>query len=125
MSWGCHNNKSDFSYSLYREGDPDFYKLLEYEQNKNNLQNISTADIPGLIGTMVTILSQLVDYFLEKYNFSYSREEAVGGLYQVYTEDSPSCYRGGGPTTNLAKNSSLWTMSIPHPQLSGLCYTYK
>ena len=111
--------------SLYREGDPDFYKLLEFEQKKNNLQNISTADISVLIGTMVANLYQLVDYFLDKYNFSYSREEAVGGLYQVYTEDSPSCYRGGGPTANLAKNSNLWNMSIPHPQLSGLCYTYK
>ena len=30
-----------------------------------------------------------------------------------------------GPNQNLASNESLWTVSMPHPANSGLCFTYK
>ena len=36
--------------NVFREGDPHFYKLLEYEKSINKISEISSTDIPNLIG---------------------------------------------------------------------------
>ena len=35
------------------------------------------------------------------------------------------CDREARPGRNLVDDPSLWTTSIPHPELSGKCFTYK
>ena len=49
----------------------------------------------------------------------------MANLYQEDTIGEPQCDRNGDPGKNLVKVPSLWTTSIPHPQDSGRCFTYK
>ena len=49
----------------------------------------------------------------------------MANLYQEDTIGEPQCDRNGNPGKNLVKVPSLWTTSIPHPQDSGRCFTYK
>ena len=58
----------------------------------------------------------------EKYNYSYNRSETINSLSQVYDDDDCN---SNVPDRNLVQDDSFWTMSIPHPQFSGICYTYK
>ena len=53
------------------------------------------------------------------------KKEIVANLYQEDTIGEPQCNRYGYPGKNLVKVPSLWTTSIPHPQVSGRCFTYK
>ena len=46
-------------------------------------------------------------------------------MYHEYYEESPQCNRYVDSGKNLIEDPSLWTLSIPHPDLSGKCFTYK
>ena len=55
-------------------------------------------------------------------------EDIVNGLYHEYETaggPEPVCDRWSGHSLNLVRNSSLWTVTIPHPKYSGRCFTYK
>ena len=56
-------------------------------------------------------------------DFNFKREEIIPGLYHEYIDENPYCSRNENSGKNL--NSSHWTVSIPHPQDSGKCFTYK
>ena len=51
--------------------------------------------------------------------------DIILGVYQEYKEDRPYCDRGENSGRNLIEDPSLWTISIPHPEWSGKCFTYK
>ena len=74
---------------------------------------------------MLSLISSLTipNFSAEKYNYSYNRSETINSLAQVY--DGADCNRINDQERNLVKDDSFWTMSIPHPQFSGICYTYK
>ena len=56
-------------------------------------------------------------------DFNFKIEKIVPGLYHEYVDENPYCSRNQDSGNKL--NSSHWTVSIPHPQDSGKCFTYK
>ena len=56
-------------------------------------------------------------------DFNFKIEKIVPGLYHEYVDENPYCSRNQDSGNKL--NSSHWTISIPHPQDSGKCFTYK
>ena len=56
-------------------------------------------------------------------DFNFKIEEIIPGLYHEYIDENPYCSRNENSGKKL--NSSHWTVSIPHPQDSGKCFTYK
>ena len=51
--------------------------------------------------------------------------DIITGVFHEYKEDLPLCDRERNSGKNLIEDPSLWTMSIPHPERSGKCFTYK
>ena len=56
---------------------------------------------------------------------SFEIQDIILGVYHEYYDESPLCNRFLDSGKNLIKDPSLWTLSIPHPQDSGKCFTYK
>ena len=54
-----------------------------------------------------------------------TKQDIIVGVYQEYIDESPLCNRFWSSGKNLVEDSSLWTVSIPHAQESGKCFTYK
>ena len=55
-------------------------------------------------------------------------KEVISGVYQEYKNNNngnPLCTRNDDPGKNMVDDPSMWKVSIPHPQTSGICYTYK
>ena len=44
-------------------------------------------------------------------------------IVQVYKDEN--CYREGRSSADLVKEEKLWTVTMPHPEKSGVCYTYR
>ena len=63
--------------------------------------------------------------YSEQYNYNLS--EVIPGLYQEYVDVHPvNCDRGNNPNrVNKIDNKVHWEVTIPHPWLSGKCFTYK
>ena len=57
-------------------------------------------------------------------DWNFNLEDIVNGLYHEY-DPNQVCDRWNDVSENLAKNLSLWTVSIPDPKVSGRCFTYK
>ena len=52
-------------------------------------------------------------------------KDMVLGLFHQYGNDGCDRWNIKGLNANRVKNSSLWTVTIPHPKYSGRCFTYK
>ena len=62
---------------------------------------------------------------LDDNDWNLQMKDIILGVFQEYAVDSPWCDRVMNSGRNLIEDSSLWTMSIPHPEWSGKCFTYK
>ena len=51
--------------------------------------------------------------------------DIILGVFQEYKDHFPHCNREENLGRNLIEDSSLWITSIPHPEKSGKCFTYK
>ena len=63
---------------------------------------------------------------LDDNDWNLNLTDIILGVFQEYQEDSVTdCNRYRSSGRNLIEDPSLWTTSIPHPQNSGKCFTYK
>ena len=101
--------------------DHNMFAALEKEKAEGR-ETLDESEIPELIGEGGSLAT-----FSAKYNMSWSLEETVSELYHVHDKMGQACQRWDRKllTPNLVTNRSLWTMTMPHPWLSGTCYTYK
>ena len=52
--------------------------------------------------------------------------DIIVGVYHAFKDQNPGCQtRTWDSGKNLIEDPSLWTLSIPHAQDSGKCFTYK
>ena len=59
-----------------------------------------------------------------EWNFNLHDKKIFLGIFQE--KGLPYCDRKHfPPSKNLLDDPSVWTISIPHPQDSGKCFTYK
>ena len=63
--------------------------------------------------------------FPGKHNWNFEIQDIIHGVYHEYYDESPKCGRALKSGKNLIEEASLWTLSIPHPEESGKCFTYK
>ena len=63
--------------------------------------------------------------FTGKHIWSFEIQDVILGVYHEHFDESPLCSRYWESGKNLIEDPSLWTLSIPHPQDSGICFTYK
>ena len=52
-------------------------------------------------------------------------KDMVLGIYHQYGNVGCDRWSPGSQSENRVKNSSLWTVTIPHPKYSGRCFTYR
>ena len=52
-------------------------------------------------------------------------KDMVLGLFHQYGNEGCDRWSSEGLSENRVQNSSLWTVTIPHPRYSGRCFTYR
>ena len=73
--------------------------------------------------TIIYLQNKMYIHVCISEDFNFKMEEIIPGLYHEYIDENPYCSRNENSGKKL--NSSHWTVSIPHPQDSGKCFTYK
>ena len=63
--------------------------------------------------------------FPGKHKWNFDIQDIILGVYHENHDESPKCDRYDESGKNLIEEPSLWTLSIPHPEESGKCFTYK
>ena len=85
--------------------------------------NVST--FLGFIQSLQQLKIYLHSFILDDNDWNLNKTDIIIGVFQEYKDHSPMCDREARPGRNLVDDPSLWTTSIPHPELSGKCFTYK
>jgi len=65
-----------------------------------------------------------VSEYLDKNDWNFNQQDIIHGVYQEYYEQAPRCDRSWESGKNLVEDASLWTLSIPHAESAGKCFTY-
>ena len=112
-----------------RRNGKDITQLLDEEEDQHNQSHLIPDMVPQFLGRISLEFNiNLINILLEKYQWNFQLEDIVNGLYHEYETaggPEPVCDRWSGHSRNLVRNSSLWTLTIPHPKYSGRCFTYK
>ena len=112
-----------------RRNGKDITQLLDEEEDQHNQSHLIPDMVPQFLGGIsFEFNNHLINILLEKYQWNFQLEDIVNGLYHEYETaggPEPVCDRWSGHSRNLVRNSSLWTVTIPHPKYSGRCFTYK
>ena len=92
---------------------------------KCNIYNIKKGEYFKYFTSVLSSKYSQSSFYLEQYNYNLS--EVIPGLYQEYMDTEPMiCDRNNDPRSiNQILNSSHWEITIPHPWMSGKCFTYK
>ena len=96
------------------------------KEAEEGLTEVEPLYVNKILGKFQTFLPFFVVLCIEKHDWNYDlhNKDIILGVYQEY-EDSTNCDRLGSSGKNLVDESSLWSISIPHPQSSGRCFTYR
>ena len=88
-------------------------------------QELSPQDMNKILGNLIMII--FITFLLQEkseWNYKLHDKKVFLGIFQEKGFDY--CDRHNvRPSENLLYDPSVWSISIPHPQDSGRCFTYK
>ena len=102
--------------------------LLESRWNENKTQELTPEDMSTILGNLIIkVIHQYHQHFFEeqsKWNFNLNDKKILLGIFQ---EEDPKLCDGLNVSSskNFLDDPSALSISIPHPQDSGRCFTYK
>lgn len=126
--WDQYNQKKTSILTEVSEPEKDYYPSVTVCAGES-VKRENTAgpiyDLLKLDSNRTELPPDEVPDLINKYNWNYKKHEIIIGLFQEFIDGHPNCQRGGSSTRNLVhEDPSVWTISIPHPQNSGICFTY-
>ena len=113
-----------YNITYYRQNSANILDLFE----KTSMKTFHPENISRFLGAKLHKTyyhNRIQMIILDDNEWNFNLTDIILGVFQEYKEDYPWCDREKFSGRNLIEDPSLWTTSIPHPDSSGKCFTFK